>query len=159
MEIGHFYFLSDAYYQDVPSEGLMQNKEPVNGVPHGRPCFYAFFDEATRLFWLIPISSRVEKFDAIYQKKVQRYGKCDTILFGEVLGRKKAFLLQNMCPVTENYISGEYIDARTSLPVRVDAALEAELSKRVRKLLALQRKGARLVFPDIAEIEKQLLGL
>lgn len=159
MEIGHFYFLSDAYYQDVPSKGLMQNKEPVNGVPHGRPCFYAFFDEATRLFWLIPISSRVEKFEAIYQKKVQRYGKCDTILFGEVLGRKKAFLLQNMCPVTESYISGEYIDARTSLPVRVDAALESELSKRARKLLALQRKGARLVFPDIAEIEKQLLGL
>lgn len=156
MEIGHFYFLSDTYYEEVPSEGLMQNREAVNGVPHDRPCFYAFFDEATHLFWLIPFSSRVEKYRAIYQTKLQRYGKCDTIIFGKVLGHEKAFLLQNMCPVTETYISGEYIDARTSLPVRVDAALEAELSKRARKLLALQRKGIRLVFPDIIEIEKRL---
>lgn len=159
MEIGHFYFLSDTYYEDVPSEGLMQNKEPINGVPHGRPCFYAFFDEVTHLFWLIPISSRVEKYKAIYQHKLQRYGKCDTIIFGEVLGREKAFLLQNMCPVTENYIDGEYIDARTHLPVRIDGNLSDELSKQARKLLALQRKGVRLIFPDIAEIERQLCDL
>ena len=64
-----------------------------------------------------------------------------------------------MCPVTENYIDGEYIDARTQLPVRIDSSLADELSKQSRKLLALQRKGVRLIFPDIAEIERQLRGL
>lgn len=48
---------------------------------------------------MIPFSSRVSKFTGIYNKKIQKYGKCDTIVFGDVLGHRKAFLIQNMEPV------------------------------------------------------------
>ena len=70
-------------------------------------CFYAFRDEKTGLFWMIPFSSQIGKFRGYYNFKIQRYGKCDTIAFGEVLGYEKAFLIQNMCPVTEKYIKNE----------------------------------------------------
>ena len=58
----------------------MRNKERVDGQPHDRPCFYAFRDESTGLYWMIPFSSQVEKFRGYYNSKIERYGKCDTIL-------------------------------------------------------------------------------
>ena len=38
------YFLSNEYYQDFPDDKLMQNKDTIDGVPHSRPCFFAFSD-------------------------------------------------------------------------------------------------------------------
>ena len=58
MEIGHFYYIDDQYFKDFPDSYLMQNKEKVNGQLHDRPCFYAFQDSNTQLFWMIPFSSQ-----------------------------------------------------------------------------------------------------
>ena len=110
----------------------MQNKEKVNGQLHDRPCFYAFQDSNTQLFWMIPFSSQVSKFKGIYNKKMQKYHRCDTIVFVEVLGH-------------------------ANIPVRVDGRLEKELKDKAGKALALQRKGAKLIFPDVLSIEQELL--
>ena len=158
MNTGHFYYIDDQYFVDFPDDKLMRNKERVNGQPHDRPCFYAFKDENTGLYWMIPFSSQVEKFRGYYNSKIERYGKCDTITFGEVLGFEKAFLIQNMCPITEKYIKNEYIDSRASVPVRIDGRFEAELISKAKRVLALQRKGVKLIFPDVLKIEKELLG-
>ena len=88
MDTGHFYFIKDEFFLDFPDPYLMQNKGPS----HDRPCFYAWKDTATGLYWMIPFSSKVQKFREIYQKKIRRYGRCDTLLFGDVLGREKVFL-------------------------------------------------------------------
>lgn len=158
MRTGHFYYIEDQYFIDFPDDKLMRNKDRIGGSLHDRPCFYAFEDESTGLFWMIPCSSRVQKYKAYYEAKVARYGKCDTITFGEILGFEKAFLIQNMCPVTEKYIKNEYIDRRTSVPVRIDGRFEAELISKAKKVLALQRQGIHLIFPDVLKIEKALLG-
>ena len=155
MNIGHFYFIKDQYFIDFPDPFLIKNKETINGVPHGRPCYYSFEDPSTGLFWLIPLSSQVTKFKAIYAKKVAKYKSCDTIAFGEVLGHEKAFLIQNMCPITAEYIDSEYSD-KNAVPVRVDGVLEQELITKAKKVLALHRRGISLIFPDALKIEKQL---
>lgn len=157
MKTGHFYYIDDQYFIDFPDDMLMRNKEKVNGQAHDRPCFYAFKDKNTGLYWLIPFSSQVEKFKKYYNKKIKQFGKCDTIAFGEVLGYEKAFLIQNMCPITENYIKNEYIDRYASIPVRIDGRFELELINKAKKVLALQRKGINLIFPDVLKIEKKLL--
>lgn len=155
---GMFYYISDDYFTDFPDSYLMQNKEMINGVPHNRPCFFAFTDNNTGLMWMIPISSQVGKFHQIEQKKISRYGKCDTILFGDVLGHEKAFLIQNMCPITTNYIMNQYMDASNGFPVRVDGAFEAELKRTAQKVLAKHRSGVKLIFPDVLNIESKLLS-
>jgi hypothetical protein len=72
--------------------------------------FFAFSDKnQPDIFWLVPISSRIEKYKFEEQKKIKKYGRCNTIRFGTVLGRECAFLIQNMCPVTNRYIT-PYID-------------------------------------------------
>lgn len=158
MDIGHFYFLSDQYFTDFPDPMLMRNKERVGGLIHDRPCYFAFQDRGTGLYWMIPFSSQISKFEAIYEKKKLKYGKCDTIAFGDVLGRRKAFLIQNMCPVTEKYIKNEYIDSSNSLPVRIDGVFERKLARQASKVLALQRRGTHLIFPDVLAIERVLLA-
>lgn len=157
MNTGHFYYINDQYFIDFPDPMLMRNKEAINGQAHNRPCFYAFKEDKTGLYWMIPISSQVAKFKGYYNAKVQRYGKCDTLAFGEVLGFEKAFLIQNMCPITEKYISNEYIDRNANLPVRVNGVFEQELISKAKKVLALHRHGIKLLFADVLKIEKELL--
>ncbi|MCR5726085.1 MAG: hypothetical protein K6G24_01345 [Lachnospiraceae bacterium] len=157
---GHFYFLTDQYFADFPDPLLMKNKENIRGQIHDRPCFYAFEDSVHKdIFWLIPFSSQITKFTDIYNSKVSKYQKCDTIVFGEVLGHKKAFLIQNMCPVTSQYIRNEYIDSIRNVPVRISIALENELVTKAKMVLALQRQGKKLIFPDIFMIESKLIAL
>lgn len=158
MDIGHFYYLSDQYFLDFDDDYLMRNKENINGQLHDRPCFYAFLDKNTGLYWMIPISHNVQKYRTYYNQKVQKYGNCDTIVFGYVLGHEKAFLIQNMCPVTMHYIKNKYIDSRTKTPVRVNGVLEKDLISKANKVLLLQRKGKKLIFPDVLNIEKKLMG-
>lgn len=155
---GHFYYIDDQYFERFKDDKLMQNKETVDGQLHGRPCFYAFQDTKTGLYWLIPLSSRVEKYKQYYNDKMQKFNKCDTIVFGKVLGHEKAFLVQNMCPITEEYIQNEYIDSKTTRPVRIDGKLEAELIEKAKRVLLLQRRNIHLIFPDVLAIERQLLS-
>lgn len=157
MDTGHFYFIKDQYFIDFPDSKLMKNKETVNGKAHNRPCFYAFLDKTTGLYWMIPFSSQVTKFQRIYDAKIEKFGRCDTIIFGEVLGHKKAFLIQNMCPINAAYIKNEYIDFISKKPVKVNKKLEKQLQQKASKVLALYKHGKKLIFPDVLKIEKILL--
>lgn len=85
MSKAQLYFLSEQYYSDFPDDKLMKNKDIIDGVAHSRPCFYAFPDTNNpAIYWIVPISSRCEKFKKIEQAKVAKYGKCNTIRFGTV---------------------------------------------------------------------------
>lgn len=137
---------------------LMKNKEPIDGYTNGRPCFYAFKDQSTGLFWMIPFSSQVSKYQKYYNSKIKKYNHCNTIVFGYVLGHEKAFLIQNMYPVTTKYIENAYIDKSSKIPVRIDGPLEKELVKKSKHILALHRKGHKIIFPDVLSIESKLLN-
>lgn len=132
----------------------MKNKEDG----HGRPCFYSFQDEETGLYWFIPISSKVDKYFAIYNKIAAKHKKCDTLAFSFVLGKQRVFLIQNMCPVSIRYISDEYIDSSTGSPVKIDYFDSENIISKARATLYSVRNGnKKLVFPDILYIESQLL--
>lgn len=155
MDIGHFYFINNQYFADFPDKSLMKNREVVNGAVHDRPCLYAFQDSSTGIYWTIPFSSQTAKFKQIYQNKVKKYGKCDTIDFGYVLGYEKAFLIQNMCPITDKYIKNEYF--YNNVPVQLEYKTQQRIIKKAKKVLQLQRQGVSLVFPDILYIESELI--
>ena len=152
MILKHFYFISDIFYEDFPDPALMKNKEEG----HGRPCFLAIQDD-DGLYWMIPISSKVEKFKAIYKHKTQNGKRCDTICFANVLGNERAFLIQNMFPITEKYISGEYCQHSTGNPVMISEIEAKEILERFKRVLALVKQGnTKLVFPNILEIARTL---
>lgn len=158
MNKGYFYYIDDQHFLDFQDPFLMKNKENIKGQAHDRPCFYAFEDNSTGLYWMIPISSQVSKFKKYYNKKVSKYKNCDTLAFGYVLGHEKAFLIQNMCPIKPCYVKNQYIDQTTKKPVRIDGVFEKELLNKAKKVLALQRKGINLIFPNVLDIESKLLN-
>lgn len=158
MDIGSFYFIKDQYFIDFPDDKLMANKEFINGKSHNRPCYYSVQDTVTGTYWAIPISSQTNKIQKIYEHKISRYGDCDTIQFGYILGEKKAFLIQNMYPVTDAYINNQYFDAATDSPVAIPAKVAAKIEQKAKKVLMLQRRGHRLIFPDVLKIEKELVN-
>jgi hypothetical protein len=151
MDVTQFYFLSDQYYIDFPDPKLMKNKEAVAGKLRSRPCFFVFPDKRTPgIYWLVPISSQVEKYNAIAQQKIQRYGRCNTIRFGTVLGREAAFLIQNMCPVIDSYLT-PYID-KNKQPIRIDDRTAADITKNAQEVLGIARRGSKVIFPDVHAI-------
>lgn len=150
MQEGHFYFLTKDYFRDFPDDLLMGRTD--------RPCFFAFKDMDTGIFWMVPFSSKVGKYEDIYKHQIKKYGRCETLVFGEVLGRKKAFLIQNMCPVLPKYIQNEYKD-QFSMSVAVSGQLEKEIIRKAKKVLLLYRKGIKLIFPNVLDIEEKLLDI
>ena len=161
LEPGYFYFIKDTYFEEFKDTGLMRNKENKNGKPHDRPAYYSYFDTKTNLNWLIPISSQIPKYEAIYNKKVKNNpsGICDTIHFAHVLGKKSAFLIQNMFPILPEYIKKVYKDRNTNKNVIINNnKINTELNKKAKKILTLVKKGHKnLIFPDVLSIENSLL--
>lgn len=156
MDSGNLYFIKDDYFDEFQDGTLHTNKEiDSKGNPHDRPCYYAF--KENDIVWMIPVSSRLEKYEKIYNKKTQGGKDCDTIVFGYVKGNKNAFLIQNMVPVTEDYINNIYIDKATNQPVVLSDKTKKELNAKVRKVLRLTRNNnAKIVFTPIMEIEKKI---
>ena len=116
MTKGKFYFLSDEYCDKYSKYGVMTNKETTSDGLHKRPCFYAIQDiKNENIYWMVPISSQIEKYRNVLEEKLKRYKVYDGLEFGYVQGREAAFLLQNICPVTEKYIVEKYIDSCQNL--------------------------------------------
>ena len=157
MDSGRFCFLSDKYYEDFQDKFLMRNKEVVDGVAHDRPCFFVFQDSVTpEILWLVPISSNYAKYKVLHDKKVEKYKKCNTIRFGEVLGKQAAFLIQNMCPVTQAYIREVYVD-KNGIEIQIDGRIAHDVIANAREVLAITKRGAKIIFPDVNAIHKVLL--
>lgn len=120
------------------------------------PCYMALYDSDLDLYWAVPISSKVPKYKGIYEDKVKKYKRCDTIVFGEVLGYEKAFLIQNMTPVKKEHIAKQYTD-KFGVSVGVSTELKKEIKTKVKKVLALHKQGKKVVFTDIDKMLEKIL--
>lgn len=148
---GRFYFLKNSYYDKFSDCGLMQNK---GGANHNRPCFYCF--EFDGLYWLVPISSKLEKYKVLYAQKIAKYNRYDGIRFGYVNGKERAFLIQNICPVTDNYIDDMYTVNHGKTEVVISKNLEKEIVKSAKRVISLHKRGFKTTITNIDTIVKGL---
>lgn len=98
------------------------------------------------------MSTKTEKYRAICEKQENKYGNCLTIVIGKYDGRDAAFLLQNMFPITEDYL--DHIHTRNGNPVSVTHSLQEEIRSNLKRVRLLISKGSKLVFPDILRLER-----
>ena len=159
IDVGYFYFIKDSFFDIIDDSELMQNKENGNK----RPCYYCFKSkEYDSIIWFIPVSTKIDKYQKIYDKKLQKQIKLgktpsiDTIVFGNVANTYSAFLIQNMFPVTEEYIESQYI--KNKVAIKLSNKLQNEIISKAIKVLNLYNHGMKnIVFPDIDRILGQLL--
>lgn len=145
-----FYFLSDEYCEKFKNHGVMSNKEASNDGLHRRPCFYSVKDcNRPDIYWMIPVSSQVQKYRDILQMKLKKYSVYDGLEFGYVQGREAAFLLQNICPVKSEHIVEEYINESTGKSVQIPNDLKRKLNAKARKIMNRYYYGTRIVITDL----------
>lgn len=155
MEIltGTMCFVSDDFFTSVQDPYLKINYESTK-----RPHYFAFLDDKTGLYWLVPCSSKVEKFERLIQKKQEQHKPTDTIKIVKVFGRKTVLLFQDMFPTAASYIDGPYIKGGQLVRIADPKLIEA-LERNARKIIKLLRRGVRFTptQPDVIRIEKLML--
>ena len=138
----------------------MQNKENGNK----RPCYYCFKSKTyDDIIWFIPVSTKIEKYQKIYNYKIQKQIKLgkkpsiDTIVLGNVANTYSAFLIQNMFPVTKKYVESQYI--KNKVAIRLSNKLQTEVIYKANKVLNLYNHGMKnIIFPNVDKILEQLLS-
>ena len=151
IKLGYVYHIKDLYFETVKDDRLMRNHE---GDAY-RPTYFCLKDEKTGLLWVIPMSLRVEKYQAFVDKDTLRHGKCLKIHIAEYANRLNAFLFQNMFPILPKYI--DHIHMIQQNPVPVSQRLQTVFNRNFRDIMRLHKRGAKVIFPDINRLEKMML--
>lgn len=150
VQTGYLYHIKDEFFDIVNDNNLMTNHERGKK----RPTYFTIEDE--EILWFIPLSSKVEKYQKIFDKKVERFGFCNTIMIEEILGQKSVILLQNAFPTLKKYI--DHIHTIDGKPAKVSETLSKLILTNFRYLLKLKSKGINLFFTDIDKIKEQMLN-
>ena len=151
MEIktGYIYHIKDEFFDKINDKGLMINHE--NG--RARPTYFTIKDKD--ILWFIPLSSKVDKYQVIIDKKAKKYGSCKSIMISEIANKPSVILIQNAFPVLEKYIDHPHIvDGK---PLRVIDTLKDEILNNFKYLMELKKSGRNLFFPDIDRIKEIML--
>lgn len=148
-----FYIIKDAFFQGFPDPYLKGNKS------EHRPHYFAIKDEKTGLYWMVPMSSRVEKYRAIIQKRERNGKPCDFLHICKLDNdRESVFLIQDVFPISEEYIRRPYTINQNHLRLTSEAQAKAVRAK-TKKILGLLRRGITFTptQPNVLAIEKRLL--
>lgn len=132
-----FYIIKDKFFQDMNEPYLKGNKEA------SRPHYYCFKEEKTDMFWMIPLSSRTAKYKKIMNKKLESGKPCDIIHIMKLdNGKESVFLIQDMFPITGEYIEREYTIAHNHLKVTSEHSA-IEIEKKAKKVMHMLKKGIK----------------
>ena len=153
LKAGSVYFVSDSFFEKVDDPFLKINYETTK-----RPHYFSFQDTVTFLYWLVPCSAKIDKYEIILRKKKEQHKPVDIIKIVKIQNQKTALLFQDMFPVTADYIKEPYI--RGGQPYYIaDPKLVAKLEKTAKRVITLLRRGIRFTptQPDINRIERLMI--
>ena len=147
-----FYIIKDKFFEDMPDLYLKGNKAG------NRPHYYCFEDTSIGIYWMIPLSSRIDKYRRIMEKKEKAGKPCDILHIVKLDdSRESAFLIQDMFPITEEYIEREYTIAGNHLMLTSEHTAR-EIERKARKVVGMLKRGIKFTptQPDVMAILKKL---
>ena len=150
VQSGYLYHIKDKFFEVVNDDKLMTNHERGKK----RPTYFTIKDGD--VLWFIPLSSKVDKYTPIINKKIKKYGECNSILIRKILNKDAVILIQNAFPTLEKYIDHVHTD-RKGNAVRLVPTLCEEILINFKKLLELKKMGINLFFADIDAIKEKML--
>lgn len=133
-----FYIIKDSFFDKVNDSYLKGNKEG------NRPHYYCL-EDSDGLYWMIPLSSRVEKYRKIMDKKAREGKPCDIVHIVKLDDdRESAFLIQDMFPITAEYVEREYTIAGNHLMLTSEHSVK-EIETKAKKVMALLKRGVKFI--------------
>ena len=118
-----------------------------------RPTYFTIKDK--NILWFIPISSKIDKYKKIINKKIERYGFCNTIIIRKIADEDAVILLQNAFPTLEKFI--DHIHTVDGVPLKIPTDLQDEIKSLFKNMLGLKKRGTNLFFADIDKIKEKML--
>lgn len=150
MEKGKIYFVKDSY---INKHKLMKNKGEGNCRPH--LCCIPFNDKGS--FWLVPFSTKVDKYRKISKKRSKKFGKCIDFYEFQFRGKKSTALICNAFPAHINHILNKYIEKETKEDIVIKENDLKEITKLLRKVIRIERSNKNVIFySDIENITSDL---
>lgn len=149
-----FYIISDEFFKQFPDPYLKGNKNEK------RPHCYAILDQKTGLYWMIPMSSRVDKYRSIMEKREKSGKPCDILHIAKLDNSKESvFLIQDIFPVSDEYIYRKYTINGNHLRITSES-LAKIITQKSRRTIGLIRRGVKFTFTqaDVLGIEQKLLN-
>ena len=144
-----FYIIKDSFFDDMNEPYLKGNKEG------NRPHYYCFEDSVTQLYWMIPLSSRIDKYKKIMDNKKKAGKPCDIIHIVKLDDdRESAFLIQDMFPITEEYIEREYTIAGNHLMLTSEHTVKT-IEQKARKVMGMLKRGVKFT-PTQSDVMKMI---
>lgn len=147
-----FYIIKDSFFDDMDEPYLKGNKKG------NRPHYYCFEDATSGLYWMIPLSSRIDKYKKIAENKKKAGKPCDIVHIVKLDDdRESAFLIQDMFPITDKYIEREYTIAGNHLMLTSEHTVK-EIEQKARKVMGMLKRGVKFTptQPDVMKIIKKL---
>lgn len=147
-----FYIIKDEFFEYVNEPYLKGNKK------NNRPHYYCFKDHDSDLLWMIPLSSRIEKYKKIVKKVEKNNKRCDIIHIVKLDNNKESvFLIQDIFPITEKYIEREYTIANNHFRITSEK-VALDMEKKAKKVIKLLKNGIKFTptQPDISKIIDKL---
>lgn len=154
LRCGGFYIISDNFFTDFPDPYLKMNKS------EHRPHYFALYEADTMLYWMIPMSSKAEKYQKIVDKRSADNKPCDTLHLCRLdNGVMNAFLIQDMFPIIEEYVSYPYTVNGNAL-ILTSERERTQIERKARRVMNLLRSGTKFTptQPDVLKIEAALLS-
>jgi hypothetical protein len=133
LTIHGFYTIKDEFFEKFPDPYLKSNKGAT------RPHYYCFKDD-TNILWMIPLSSKVDKYKKIIQKRINYKKNCDILHIVKLANKESVFLIQDMFPIIDKYIEKSFTIATIPLMVK-NKMIIRQLDKKSKKVLALIKQG------------------
>lgn len=150
MKVGRLYFLKDEYLTEY---NLSYNK----GIGHDRPFFCCLQDRyVSGIYWMIPLSTQVDHYEELYERQMQRLGRCNGIDFAYVNNRKNVFKIKSAFPATDQQVKNIYIDHKTGRDMLIKKEAQNKITTKLRSLISIQNRGNNIFFNDVCEMRKKL---
>lgn len=107
---------------------------------------------------MIPLSSQIDKYKRIVEKKEKARKPCDIIHIVKLDdSRQSAFLIQDMFPITDDYIEREYTIAGNYLMLTSEHTAK-EIEQKAKKVIGMLKRGIKFTptQPDVMAILENL---
>ena len=146
VQTGYLYHIKDEFFDVVNDENLMTNHERGKK----RPTYFTIKDND--ILWFIPLSSKVEKYQKIIDKKWKNMVFVIQFFIMKILEEDSVILFQNAFPTLEKYI--DHVHTFNGAPAKVGSLLKNKILNNFKNLLKLKNRGYNVFFTDIYKIKK-----
>ncbi len=122
---GGMYKIKDIFYEKFNDKNLTMNRGK------GRPFYFCMKDNKNPLiYWMIPMSTKVEKAEKIIKDKFHgNEKKCWNFVINDTDRRKSVFMIQDIFPVIEKYIEKKYMAGKEHYIIKNSKLLKRVLQK------------------------------